>query len=306
MISRPTVLILGAGASFYYGYPVGAGLLFRLCDQRTKMSDDSFPNGWTADEADELLLRLSRSAYYSVDAFLEDCPDHIPLGKYLIAQELKQHEDVGGLFRSSSSGWYQHLFNQLLVDKRPDFEKNEIGIITFNYDRSLEAYLHTVLQNRFAFTVDEATDHLDRIPIVHVHGILGSFPETPYTAEADPAEIARISEQIEIIHEIEDNERDFCNDAFRDSHEMLQKAERIFFLGFGFHPDNLRRFQFFNPENVQGKELRSTTYRMQTLDYERLSRALAAYGITSEIFREMFPRNDADCEKFFSRTALLE
>ena len=302
MISRPTVLILGAGASAHCGYPLGADLLSRLCRRRPWPSDQPLPNAWTTEQVDQLLLRLSRSAHYSIDAFLESVPKYAPLGKYLIAQELKKHESLDRLFPPNSSGWYQYLFNQLLVDGRPEFEKNQIGIITFNYDRSLEAYLYTVLQHRFQLGPAGASEQLARLRLIHVHGILGAFPDTPYTAEADSAEILRISKQIQVIHEIHDDGCGFCNDAFRDSNEMLQDAQRVFFLGFGFHPDNLRRFQFFRPDNTRGREIRSTTIGMETLEPEKRSKDLAEYGITIDVF----PRNSANCERFFGRTAFLE
>src|SRR5205085_958335 len=113
-----------------------------------------------------------------------------------IARELKKREVVDALFPPRSTGsWYQYLLNVLLrEDGTAHFQPNSLGIITFNYDRSLEAYLHYALQSRFRIHGDEAAAVLSEIPIIHVHGILGSYPEVPYTASSNSQELMKISQ----------------------------------------------------------------------------------------------------------------
>ncbi len=201
MVTSPTVLILGAGSSIHVGYPLGSQLVAELCAHRGEPAMNNLPAGWTSTEANDFLTRLSRSGYYSIDAFLETVPDQAALGKYLIARELKRRERVDALFPPLSTGsWYQHLLNVLLGDgSKTNFHGNSLGIITFNYDRSLEAYLHHALQSRFSINGDDAAAVLSEIPIIHVHGILGSYPEVPYIESAEPAELLAISKKIHII-----------------------------------------------------------------------------------------------------------
>jgi hypothetical protein len=71
----------------------------------------------------------------------------------------------------------------------------------------LRLYLHPALQSRFRISSDKAAAVLSELPIVHVHGILGSYPEVPYVATSDPEELLAISRRIQIIHEIERRER---------------------------------------------------------------------------------------------------
>lgn len=135
MITQPTVLILGAGASAHVGYPLGGALVNQLCQLRGSTRLASLPGGWTSSEAEECLRQLSRSGHYSIDAFLEAFPDWAPLGKFLIAENLKNCESIDRLFPPSDSAWYQYLFNGLLAgDGSPGFEENRLSIITFNYD----------------------------------------------------------------------------------------------------------------------------------------------------------------------------
>ena len=128
---------------------------------------------------ESFLTQLSRSGYNSIDAFLEKNSDQAPLGKFLIAREMKKHEDLNFLFPSHNSGWYQYLFNKLIIDEKPQFSENKLGIVTFNYDRLLEAYLHTALQNRFKIDATKADSILKELPRIHVHGILGEYPKYP-------------------------------------------------------------------------------------------------------------------------------
>jgi len=106
-------------------------------------------------DAERFLTKLSRSGHYSVDAYLERTDEDISLGKYLLALSLKRLEVLDQLFPPSNSGWYQYLFNSLIA-QNSGFGENNLTIVTFNYDRSLEAYLYNALLNRFSFSNEEA------------------------------------------------------------------------------------------------------------------------------------------------------
>lgn len=303
MIEIPTVLILGAGSSAHCEYPMGSQLVARLAALRHSNELDNLPEGWTREEADDFLVRLARSGHYSIDAFLEVNPEQADLGKYLIARELKKHEIVDKLYPPNNSGWYQPLLNALLDTRGVDsFAASRLGVITFNYDRSLEAYLYYALQARLRIDAEEAAALLATLPIVHVHGVLGEYPITEYRADCDIQELLDISRQIQIIHEITDNGDGFCNPQFERSHEMLTQAERIYILGFGFHPDNLRRFQFFTPTATEHKKVLATLVGVGTIETQRLHDRLDPLGIT----RAAFPNAGLGCDRFFTHIASLE
>lgn len=304
MITSPTVLVLGAGSSVHVGYPLGSQLISELCALRGTPALDNLPEGWTSTEASDFLTRLSRSGHYSIDAFLETVPEQVALGKFLIARQLKRREVVDSLFPPHSIGsWYQYLLNVLLGEGgMGHFQPDSLGIITFNYDRSLEAYLHHALQSRFSIPGDEAAAVLAKLPIVHVHGILGSFPEVPYVASSDLEELLAISRQIQIIHEIKDVSDGFCNGMFEQANTMLKAAERIFFLGFGFHSDNVRRFRFFTPDSMVGRLVKATTAGMGPVEVASLAKRMEPYG---------FPEvnlwtNGNQCNQYFTHVQALE
>ena len=303
MIEIPTVLVLGAGSSVHCGYPLGGQLVSQLSRLRGSPELDSLPGGWTRDEAEDFLTRLSRSGHYSIDAFLESNREQADLGKYLIARELKKHEDLEALFPPNNSGWYQYLLNRLLSDDgTPDFAANRLTIVTFNYDRSLEAYLHAAVQARLHGDEDQAAAILDGLRVIHVHGVLGDYPAVPYERDVPLDELVLISRQIQIIHEIKDRDDGFCNPMFEEANTWLSNAERIYFLGFGFHPDNVRRFRFFTPDSTSGKLVRGTTTGLGALERSSLHGVLAPAGFTPE----MLPPDGVNCNNFFSRAGSLD
>lgn len=122
------------------------------------------------------------------------------------------------------------------------FQKNRIGIITFNYDRSLEEYLFTVLKRHHGKSDIECASKLNEIPIIHFYGKLGDLdwqhPEgRPYNDSSNDnlrsRNIIKLSaEGIKTMHDDYDRSGVI---------ELLSKAEIIYFLGFGYDPNNLEK-----------------------------------------------------------------
>jgi hypothetical protein len=99
MISQPTALVLGAGASVHVGYPLGSELLDDICARRGSVFTDEWPTGWAVDQIAPSLLRMCRSEFHSIDAFLDANTEQADVGRFLIARELKSRERMGELFR---------------------------------------------------------------------------------------------------------------------------------------------------------------------------------------------------------------
>jgi hypothetical protein len=303
MISKPTVLILGAGASNHAGYPLGSELLNEIC---IRLANNAIPEEikkqYSPDKLEGFRQRLSRSNYWSIDAFLEwndDCRD---LGKLLIAACLKDKESVDRLFPPHSPNWYRLLFGFLMGHAADTCSKAPLTIVTFNYDRSLEAYLHESIFNRYqvpSFTRDDATKVFRTLKILHPHGILGRYPDVPYQADLGTIPLEQIASQIHIIHELKTKGPDFCNEEFQKANEALQAAERIFFLGFGFHDENVERFRFFSEDNLKGKELFATVM-FGGRQWQLLVDRLANYGIRANHLK------GGDCNQMFTEYASLD
>jgi len=308
MISKPTVLILGAGASKHLRYPVGSSLLNEI----VSLPAGIFQKIYAEKEIRSFQLRLSRDGCYSIDEFLEKNRQFIVIGKSYIAYCLNKYEVENNLFPPHNSGWYQYLFNRMLVpsDSVSQFSDNKITIITFNYDRSLEVYLHNVIKHHYNISEEESLNILRKINIIHPHGILGEYPEIPYTGalggEIDSPEkvdlLKKITDSIKIIHEMPETDDAFCSHEFQISNKALQEAEKIYFLGFGFHEDNIRRFRFFSPESLKSREVLASNSGLHKIEIRELINRLNKYG-----FREgLFTSRGIGCESFFKAYGILE
>lgn len=247
-----TTLILGAGASEHLGYPLGRQLVKKICE----LKEPKFPdNTWNKDDFDKFIYKLSRCNSKSIDAHLEylDANEQA-LGKFLIVRVLKSHEEESELFGSSADkpGWYEKIA-EYLYNERGEFKKDlkPLAVVTFNYDRSLEAFLHlnhhancetkgTVISRKESWKKIQ-----ERLKIIHVHGVLGSYPKYKYKKEVAPDHLLKLSEEIKVIHEINDGYLyPQNNEGFSEAKEILSISNRIVFMGFGFHKDNLRRLGF--------------------------------------------------------------
>jgi hypothetical protein len=177
MIKIPTVFIVGAGASKPYGFPIGRELVTLICNNLINDQSRYFKQLYDLERynrSDILGFRnqLLYSGKGSVDAFLEHRKDCIQIGKYAIAQVLIEFEDSQQLFVKGD--WYQYLYEKLNTSFE-EFDQNKIGIITFNYDRSIEHYLFTALKNSYGKSDEECASKNKNIPIIHVHGQLGTY-----------------------------------------------------------------------------------------------------------------------------------
>jgi len=252
MIEVPTLLVLGAGASAPFGFPTGQGLKDRICDPAYVNATKPFLASLNYDVIilDRFVDILKRSGRSSVDAFLESRQDYVEIGKLMMANVLLECEKTDALFENSSnrrqgSNWYDLLFS-VIADGIPFEQVGEnLNVITFNYDRSLEHYLFTALQNSYHTADEECAARIAEIPIIHVHGSLGRLPwqdsDGPnnvvrYDSGRTHADVTSAAQSVEIIPEATPDTAEF-----QRARKLMEQAKRILFLGFGFHPANLKR-----------------------------------------------------------------
>jgi len=251
MITEPTVLVLGAGASVEYGFPTGRQLLLNICrDVGPQGGIYNFfkdhleisPSGM-----ERFVDALKKSSSPSVDFFLENRREFEEIGKMAIAASLIPHEKYEAFTPAAVPRWYEILFHLMAEGGR--FEENRLSVITFNYDRSLEAFLFQVLQNLYGLASEEAEQRLRKIPIIHLYGTLGTKltwggPERGYDPNLKGNWIAAAAKSIKIVHQAKPT-----TDEFQRAHNLLRGASEIIFLGFGFHRINVERLSL--EENIE-------------------------------------------------------
>jgi len=304
MIKTKTLLILGAGASVPVGFPPGAELVREVCKILHRVpggdAQQSPKLRWIADalsisvpgrgfdSIEKFRQALIDSLTPSVDAFLEYNQAFIRIGKCAIATALltkeypRQHEKL----MSGKPIWYQLLFSALNAPF-DDFQNNELSIVTFNYDRSLEYHLHRALKGFYHGKSDkECADKLNAIPIIHVHGKLGKLqwqendpaPFIRYGSDITPEKVHLAAESIKIIHE------DVLEtDEFKEAHRIIREAQRIYTLGFGYAEQNLKRLKLASLRRredfrVWGTGMglsRAAIQRVSKLNFKNLNREVA-------------------------------
>jgi hypothetical protein len=249
VIETETVFVLGAGASAPYGFPTGIQLRQRLCEQlrsghpinellRTCKQEKS--------RIRQLHEQFERSGVASIDSFIAFRPEFQEIGELAIAAALIPLENREALTRvegrQGNGGWYQMLWNELLagLSDQKDLSRNRVRFITFNYDRSLEQYLHDAISSTFGIEPGQAQEELAKLPIQHVYGSLGGYvPNVGYRYGGHQGDelagaILNAARSIKTVPAAR-------GPTDEVSVNWLATAERVFVMGFGFDPTNCDR-----------------------------------------------------------------
>jgi hypothetical protein len=259
MIKTPTVLVLGAGASKHYDFPTGpelfreliertwrvpgnpAGGVYELSRPAARLNQDC---GVDAGELTDFCDCLQRSGVGSIDQFLERRPDLAEIGKQMIASALIPYESIAELYQPPkiARSWYHHVFQQL---GPPDnFKSNRLTIVTFNYDRSWEAFVTTSLQNAYKLPPSEALRLGASIRVIHPHGLLGRYvvddaqAGRTFDGKVNPRSVDVAAKAIKVV-----SEADGAMEEFSHAREAIAEAERVIFIGFSYHADTIKRIR---------------------------------------------------------------
>jgi hypothetical protein len=247
MIERPIVFVMGAGASSCYEFPLGKNLCRMVIEElkpnvvsHTQIIENTvFESGYV----DRFQSALEFSGQNSVDAFLESRQEFLAIGKSAMATILIRYEKPSILWRFSDNNWMRYLYDKMRASTLEKFVENKISFITFNFDRSLEHFLFTSLQNTFGGSTEACADVMNKIPLLHLHGRLGFLPwqdanARPYGTELSIRALEMCVENIKLVHEELEADR---TKVFEQAKTLMQHAEKIYFLGFGFGALNMER-----------------------------------------------------------------
>jgi hypothetical protein len=246
------VFVLGAGASVDFGFPTGAELKDLIV---TKLADTSSLEyealrgvGVHRRHIEEFAFSLGRSPMSSVDGYLAKVP---PVGRFVgklaIAACLMSFESKYAIHKPRKENWFNYLYQKMEEGAKSieEFYTNKVAFITYNYDRSLEELFSAAFSSHYR-PDPGLIDMAKTIPIIHVHGQLGHHPSIhlgqgrrEYDAMINNPKALKIAaDGIRII-----NENIGGNSAFRRAHIVLENADIVCFLGFGYLEKNLARLR---------------------------------------------------------------
>lgn len=286
-LTKATVLILGAGASMPYGFPSGDQLKERIVSSLESFPKRSGPgtqlenllhaSGIDHDHVEEFRDELVGAHHITIDRFLQNRRNFERIGKLAIAATLipfeadsitpmlKPWKALPDAKDRAAEGWYSYLARQLNLSST-DWGRGLLTIITYNYDRSLEHYLFTILKSTCEKSMEECWKIFRSIPIIHVYGQLGLYNRVGTgLAYGSPLElpIAReAAKNIQIMHESTDK------GVVQQVQEAIREAEIICFLGFGYHRENLAPLGV--QSDMPGKTVLGTAYRLTEVERRRL------------------------------------
>lgn len=245
MLEKPTVLILGAGASAPFGFPTGIELSRQLVAE-LRPGHAAFKSLQDCCEfLDEQIAEFRDAFLYSgknsIDAFLEHRTEFLTIGKTATAALLINYERAGKLFDFDNS-WLRYLYNRLNTSFE-EFDQHQLSIVTFNYDRTVEHFFFTSLKNSYGRPDEECKDALSNIPFIHLHGSLGDLPwqgknGRDFSPHIDRDTLSVATQGIKIIHEKIDDGRD---KDFERAKSLMSNSKQIFLMGFGFNRTNIER-----------------------------------------------------------------
>lgn len=238
-------LVLGAGASQAMGYPLGSGLRSKILNLGI-VDRQSFAILAGLYHEDGSLQRFvdsfRRSQMFSIDAFLARRPEFSEIGKRSIAALLLEVEDEQHLRNTEHRDhWYRYFYNKFAAETWEHLVFSNISITTFNYDRSLEKFLHESIKESYGKSDAEAAEKPDSLKIVHIYGSLGSpvpgkKDYLPYGGAITAQKVKIAADSLRIIPEGRDDD-----EVLNAAREMLTVADCIAFLGFGFDETNVAR-----------------------------------------------------------------
>ena len=259
-----TALILGAGASYPYQFPTSrelneiiigsnAGALTTIrerlgheiewLDAARTLSDSNYYHP----SFDDFREAFAQSASHSIDLFVQ-----------ARAREYEQYQAqiaVAAIFLCCETeailqvdDWYRQLWNEVLRHGGRNFPSGKLSVITFNYERSLEHYLAHKAKAAFGLCLENAHQWLSRIPIGHVYGQLGSLSMSPLPdyipfGNMHGDNVWKAAGKLRLAGPRADGAECAWTERLRD-------ADRIFFLGFGFWPENLSLLREFIPDSA--------------------------------------------------------
>lgn len=338
MFSRPTVFVVGAGASYELGFPLGDDLkenissslniLFenghhqssgdiQIAEILRRIAAEQGSANWTHLLTKAWQIRDALPGALSIDNVLDahnSDPDLVLCGKLAICKSILTAERSSKLFGERElhrSTIFQKIAGSYLIPLFQMFTENvpkeavsdnlhSVSTISFNYDRSIERFLPEALSTYYGFELDEAASLAHSLEIIHPYGTVGDLEfggdaHVPFGAEQ--VDLRASASRIRTFTEGIADRR-----LQADLYSAYYGAETVVFLGFAFHPLNLRLLS--SNASSDARQIVGTTYGLadaaksvaEDLILQSLSKSEFSPLLHSEFDRDTVDRIDLENE----------
>jgi hypothetical protein len=142
-----------------------------------------------------------------------------------------------------NASWYPLFFQKITegCDLEELTERLEgISFVIFNYDRCFEYFMHNALMTYYNMNSVQAKEAVQGLHVIHPYGTVGdlwdNIGKLTFGADLFPAKrLLDLSQKIKTFTENSGDEKD------RDTNikYLVERADRIIFLGFAYHNQNL-------------------------------------------------------------------
>jgi hypothetical protein len=312
MLVGRTVFVLGAGSSAAYNFPLGSKLIDDIrqaSDFKFEMRrivgashEHDFAYGMeTLFQREELdsetvnkfrRIKDAASGFSSIDDFIDFENDEklTIYAKCAIAYFISTYEENSVLKTQATptriafdggmiGSWIEHLWkiiNKGNKKNNPDKPFEDLSIINFNYDRCVEYYLSRAFQSIYEIDKKSSHDFINSMNIIHPYGSLGQLDNTPYGIPHSGEDLGFYNIRSKnILTYTESVERNVVN----LSKEICSDCEYLVFLGFGFHPQNMKLLKDFsiNPKRA----IIATTMGLSGFAKKELKSTISSYFCTN-------------------------
>lgn len=266
------------------------------------------------------MIRDAMAQAASIDNYMEAHRDNellIKAGKLAIAESILNAERSSSLYSKSNnhpqtinfslleSTWYKAFFQMIVegcqVDKIADRLSN-IAIITFNYDRCIEYFLHYSLKNYYQISSEAVVELMCNLKIFHPYGHLGDLswphrhPFIEFGAKPNTQQLIDISRGLKTFTEGTDT----SSSEILEIRSNIKNAEKLTFLGFAFSRQNLALLYSESPKKTKTKAKASvygTATGISESNLEVIIGELIELGGYDPVSIKL--RNDLTCAKLF-------
>ncbi len=330
-MGRSTVFVVGAGASFEFGLPIGSDLARRISKSAKSVKFDDFgrqtggardfgpafaklclefPSMKLAEE-----LRVIASGVLlspSIDNYLHAHRENaarVKLGKLLIAFSLLDAEANSKLFfdplniyesfdfSKVSETWLAVLFRTLMTTGNLEALAEKMNLLTFvsfNYDRIIERFFFLAIRTVFDLNHIKAIEFCEaNLDIYYPYGSLGELRATEQGSG-----FGRIGDADQLAASSR-NLRLFTEGANKNTQSIVRQkiydSEAIFFLGFSYLKLNM---DYLNPHTKSSLQVFGTTFGLSGYNAGIAEDRIASWLTNGPSVRRQFKLESSTCSEF--------